>query len=71
MRTLVDIPANDLELLKGVTKKLASSRAEFGRRAISTSLEAHRTDPTAEAFGLWRDRPVDGLDYQERIRGEW
>ena len=71
MRTLVDIPAEDLDLVNGVAKKLDISRAEFVRRAISSYLEPHRTDPTAGAFGIWRDRPVDGLDYQDGMRGEW
>jgi metal-responsive CopG/Arc/MetJ family transcriptional regulator len=71
VRTLVDIPAEDLDLVNGVAKKLDISRAEFVRRAISLYLEPHRADSAAEAFGIWRDRPVDGLEYQERIRGEW
>jgi metal-responsive CopG/Arc/MetJ family transcriptional regulator len=71
LRTLVDIPAEDLELLNSVVKRLDISRAEFVRRAISTSLEPHRNDSGAEAFGIWRDRPVDGLEYQERMREEW
>jgi len=71
MRTLVDIPAEDLDLVNGVVKKLDISRAEFVRRAIASYLEPHRVDPAAETFGIWRDRPVDGLEYQERMRGEW
>ncbi len=23
------------------------------------------------SFGLWKDAPVDGLAYQEKIRSEW
>ena len=71
VRTLVDIPAEDLQLVNGIAKKLAISRAEFVRRAIASYLEPHRTDPAAEAFGIWRSHPVDGLDYQDKIRGEW
>lgn len=71
MRTLVDIPAEDLDLLNGVVKTLAISRAEFVRRAISKSLEPHRQAQKQEAFGLWASHPVDGLEYQERMRGEW
>ena len=71
MRTLVDIPAEDLDLVNGVAKKLDISRAEFVRRAISQYLQPHRTDPAAEAFGIWRDRPGDGLEYQKRMREEW
>jgi len=71
MRTLVDIPAEELELFNGVAIKLDISRAEFVRRAISLYLAPHRADPAVEAFGIWRGRPVDGLEYQERMRGEW
>jgi hypothetical protein len=71
MRTLVDIPAKDLDLLNDVTRTLAISRAEFVRRAISKSLEPHRQSQKQEAFGLWANRPVDGLRYQERMRKEW
>ena len=71
MRTLVDSPADDLDLVNGVAKKLDISRAELVRRAISTYLEPHRSDPTAEAFGIWSHHPVDGLEFQERMREEW
>jgi hypothetical protein len=71
MRTLVDIPAEDLKLINGVVKTLDISRAEFVRRAISKSLEPHRLSQKQEAFGLWAKRPVDGLKYQERMREEW
>ena len=71
MRTLVDIPAKDLELVNGLAKKLDISRAELVRRAIASYLLPHRIDPAAAALGIWRDRPVDGLEYEERMRGEW
>ncbi len=71
MRTLVDIPAEDLDILNGVVKTLAISRAEFVRRAISKSLEPHRQSQKLQAFGLWADRRVDGVKYQQRMREEW
>jgi hypothetical protein len=36
MRTLVDIPAEDLEVVNGVAKKLDIFCAELVRRAISS-----------------------------------
>ena len=71
MRTLIDIPDEDVKLLKMVTKKLAISRAEFVRRAIADSLAPHRKKMTHAAFGLWASHPQDGLAYQERMREEW
>ena len=75
MRTLVDIPEEDLELLNGVAKTLSISRAEFVRRAIAQSLATHRKAQIKKAreaaFGLLAGRSVDGMEYQERIRQEW
>jgi metal-responsive CopG/Arc/MetJ family transcriptional regulator len=71
MRTLVDIPDDDLGLLKKLSKASAVSRAELVRRAIAQYLAAHRPAEKAEAFGLWAARREDGLTVQKRIRGEW
>jgi len=71
MRTLVDIPDEDLKLLDRVVKRLSISRAEFVRRAIARSLSPHRRKMNHEAFGLWARHPQDGLEYQERMRAEW
>ena len=40
------------------------------RKAIASYVEQNRP-VTADAFGIWKDRQVDGLDYQETIRSEW
>jgi len=75
MRTLVDIPEEDLKLRNGVVKTLAISRAEFVRRAIAHSLATHRNAQIKKAreaaFGLLAGLSVDGMEYQERIRQEW
>lgn len=71
MRTLVDIPDDDLKLLNMVIKKQGISRAEFVRKAIATSLSPYRHHMSHEAFGLWASHPIDGLEYQERMRTEW
>ena len=75
MRTLVDIPDDDLALINAVTKAQSISRAEFVRRAIAQSLSTHRKAQIEQArnaaFGLLAGRSIDGMDYQERIRREW
>jgi metal-responsive CopG/Arc/MetJ family transcriptional regulator len=71
MRTLVDIPDHDLELLNSVAHSLNLSRAELIRRAIADSLAQHRNRMDHAAFGLWAANKVDGLDYQNRMREEW
>jgi len=45
-----------------LTSKLPSNA---GARQDATEM------PIDEVFGLWADRHVDGLAYQETIRAEW
>ena len=71
MRTLIDIPEEDLMLLTQVAKKLSVSRAEFVRQAVATSLAPHRQKMNHAAFGSWPEFSEDGVAYQERMRAEW
>ncbi|ADW71059.1 ribbon-helix-helix protein, CopG family [Granulicella tundricola] len=71
MRTLIDIPEEDIAAIKQVTVALGISRAEFVRRAVSQSLEPYRTSGHSEAFGICAGKLEDGLQFQDRLRGEW
>lgn len=70
MRTLVDIPDRQIKHLTAICERQKVSRAEIIRQAISSYLDKSRVG-AVEAFGLWKDRNVDGLAYQERARSEW
>ncbi|QFY59376.1 ribbon-helix-helix protein, CopG family [Rhizobium grahamii] len=70
-RTLVDIGDNDLKALDDLAATKNVSRASLIRKAVSAFLEQSSVDHRSQAFGLWGDRKVDGLAYQEEIRGEW
>ena len=71
MRTLVDIPKEDLSLLTRLSEADGVSRAELVRRAVSAYLEPRRRGKRADAFGLWAARAEDGVRYQRRMRDEW
>lgn len=71
MRTLVDIPEEDMKLLNERSAAEGVSRAELVRRAISASLAPHKATKIVEGFGIWAGRVEDGLAYQERMRSEW
>lgn len=71
MRTIVDIPQEQIELLAAIGKREQLSRAELMRRAISEYINRHQPEQQETAFGLWRQRDEDGLAYQERLRQEW
>ncbi len=79
MRTLVDIPENDIQWLDCRAQEKGKSRAAMVREAVS----AYRSEADAKretdkswidaAFGLWKDRTDvgDGLEVQRRMRAEW
>ncbi len=75
MRTLVDIPDDQIEELNRLAEREKVSRAALVRKAISDLLKSKRLpgkdDALAASFGLWADMEEDGLAYQERLRSEW
>ena len=71
MRTIIDLPPAQLDALGRFCAREGVSRAEAIRRAVASLLERDRAAVPGRAFGLWRQRPVDGLAYQRRLRREW
>jgi len=71
MRTLVDIGDPEVKALDRLAQREKMSRAALIRKAINDFLVRNNADIEAEAFGLWGDRKIDGLTYQENIRSEW
>lgn len=74
MRTLVDIPDEQLEQLTEISTRENTSRAAIIREAIASYLAKRRKAGAKDAFGLWcreGQEVVDGVDYQKALRGEW
>ncbi|MBB3660141.1 putative transcriptional regulator [Rhizobium sp. BK650] len=71
MRTLVDIGDPEVKALDRLAQREKMSRAALIRKAIDDFLARNNADIEAEAFGLWGDRKIDGLTYQENMRSEW
>ena len=71
MRTLVDLGDSQMRALDELSKKEKRSRASLIRQAIDDYLGKRRERQSGDAFGLWGKRKIDGLAYQEKMRGEW
>ena len=70
MRTIVNLDDEVVAVLDEHCRRVRISRSEAVRRAIAGYLREVR--PGGEdAFGLWSDRTADGLEYEDRVRGEW
>jgi predicted transcriptional regulator len=73
MRTLVDIPDEDVRELDAIARKAGKSRAAVLREAISNYLARDARQGFEKYFGLWERHGshVDGLDYERKLRDEW
>jgi metal-responsive CopG/Arc/MetJ family transcriptional regulator len=71
-RTLVGFSDRDLSELDALSALKQVPRAELIRQAVGAYLEKVRpADNSDEAFGLWRDKKIDGLASQKKLRDEW
>ena len=71
MRTIVELPDEQIEALKQLSNDTQLSRAELMRRAVKEYLARHRPQPAEQAFGLWKTQRKDALGVQEQLRSEW
>ena len=72
MRTIIDIPENMLDELDSIRTRHECSRASIIREAIQSFLKKQPNKSNFdEAFGAWKERGLDGVDYQNEWRGEW
>ena len=71
MRTIIDLPQPQLDALDRLCRRDGISRAEAVRRAVALLVREAQPHQPRTAFGLWRDRQIDGVRYQARLRREW
>ena len=71
MRTIIDLPDEQVTRLAALCRRDGLSRAEAVRRAVDAYLNAHYRSERDDAFGIWRGRNLDGLRYERHMRSEW
>jgi metal-responsive CopG/Arc/MetJ family transcriptional regulator len=72
MRILVDLADRQIKELDALAAKGRRSRASVLREAVEAYIsDRKQNSPEADAFGLWKDSNIDGLAYQQELRGEW
>jgi hypothetical protein len=74
MRTIIDLPQDQLQRLSAWAATQGISRAEAVRRSVDQLLQRNQVD-SAVGFGLWaQGAPAserDGLVLQRELREEW
>jgi metal-responsive CopG/Arc/MetJ family transcriptional regulator len=71
MRTLIDLPEKLMKEIDSVAERDDISRAEAVRRAVADYVAKRSPSRPDAAFGIWKSRNVDALDYEDRLRNEW
>jgi len=71
MRVTLTLTAAQVRALALICRRERISRTEAVRRAVSEYLSGRSGGPSEVAFGIWRGRDTEGLDYQRRARREW
>lgn len=71
MRTIVELPEEQILALAAIGERDKLSRAELLRRAVSEYVDRHGTQGEHQAFGIWASHAEDGLATQRRLRDEW
>jgi metal-responsive CopG/Arc/MetJ family transcriptional regulator len=73
MRTIIELPEDQLRGLSVLCRREKISRAEAIRRAVSGLLDEQKAgdDGLTMAFGLWKGRTADSRHYVEHLRKEW
>lgn len=71
MRTIIELPEEQIAALKRLSERSKLPRAALVRQAVAEFLLQHQGESETEAFGVWKHRELDSLDYQRRLREEW
>lgn len=70
MRTLVDIPEEDIKWLDRTATEQGKSRAALVREAVSSYRAESSKDWIERGYGYWKDRDDigDAVEYQRALR---
>ncbi len=73
MRTIVDLPGNQVRGLAALCRREKISRAEAVRRAVGKLLDEQKPseDGLVAAFGLWQGRKLNVRRHVDQLRDEW
>ena len=71
MRTIIDLPDEQVQALAAWCERENISRAEAIRRALAGMLAAEKKGGRDTAFGSWKTRTRDSRQLVDALRREW
>lgn len=70
-RIFIDLPQPQFDALAQIVELQQRPRAAVIRDAIEAYIANHPQSRSVDAFGAWRAKGLDGLDYQQALRSNW
>lgn len=72
MRTIINIADSQIKILDKLSKKKISRDKIIGQALTGyIASNDHNNKAFENAFGLWKDKNLDSLEYQAKLRNEW
>jgi len=71
MRTIIDLPEDQIRSLRLLCQRDGISRAEAIRRALAGMLASHDLGSRADVFGAWSGKKRDSRKMVRALRAEW
>ncbi|AEV91949.1 MAG: hypothetical protein AB8U78_00385 [Rickettsia slovaca] len=72
MRTIINIADSQIKILDKISKKKISRDKIIGQALTSyIASNDHNNKAFENAFGLWKDKNLDSVEYQAKLCNEW
>ncbi|MES2661552.1 MAG: ribbon-helix-helix protein, CopG family [Verrucomicrobiota bacterium] len=71
MRTIIDLPEEQVKALASWCEEHEISRAEAIRRALGSMLSNQHRAGREKAFGAWKGKNIDSRNLVKELREEW
>ena len=71
VRTIVDIPEEQIDALAHLCEQQKISRAEAVRRAVDRLLKESSSGRKDIGFGIWKHKRVASRQFVDKLRSEW
>lgn len=71
MRTIVDLPDEQVAAVAKLCAREGISRAEAVRRALDQFLALQAPGELEKAYGAWRGRKLKSREQVRKLRAEW
>ncbi len=71
MRTIIELPEEQVKALAELCESQNISRAEAVRRALTKMLANQKIADRDSVFGAWKSKKMDSRKFVDALRKEW